>query len=143
MNSLTGLSKSLPAFLLLLTCAAGAASSPQINLCRVPDGGLQPQAIVDSTGTVHLVYLAGDPKHSDVLYTRRPAGQTNFSKAIRVNCVPGSAIAVGTVRGAKLALVSPAEPPRAVIGHPPPSAFTAIGLKAWRGEWNGCVRRPV
>jgi len=75
-----------------------------VKLLRVPEGGLQPQALIDSLGTLHLVYLSGDPKHCDVLYARRPVGQANFSKPIRVNSIPGSAIALGTVRGAQVAL---------------------------------------
>jgi hypothetical protein len=83
---------------------AVADSAPQVRLMRLPDGGVQPQALVDGGGTVHLVYLTGDPKASDVVYTRRSTGQTNFSRSWRVNSLPGSAIAVGTVRGAQLAL---------------------------------------
>lgn len=34
----------------------------QIHFLRTPGEGLQPQTIVDSAGSVHLVYLKGDPK---------------------------------------------------------------------------------
>jgi hypothetical protein len=51
---------------------------------------------------MHVVYLKGDPYASDVFYVRREHGV--FSKPIRVNSRPGSAIAVGTVRGAQIAL---------------------------------------
>ena len=88
----------------LLTWRAAAISAPEVKLLRVPHAGLQPQALVDSSGTLHLVYLAGDPKACDVMYVRRLAGQTNFSDPIRVNSKPGSAIAIGTVRGAQIAL---------------------------------------
>ena len=88
----------------LLASGEVITTNIQVNLVRVPDGGLQPQALVDSTGTVHLVYLAGDPKHCNVFYARRPVGQTKFFNAIRVNSAPDSAVAVGTVRGAQLAL---------------------------------------
>src|SRR5947207_11823362 len=90
--------------LLPFAACAAAAPGPHVDLVRVPDGGLQPQAVLDSSGTLHLVYLAGDPKHCDVLYARRPAGQTNFSRPLQVNSTPGSAIALGTVRGAQLVL---------------------------------------
>jgi len=84
--------------------SATADSAPQVRLERVPEGGVQPQALVDSSGTLHLVYLRGDPKTCDVMYCRRLAGHTNFSSVLRVNSKSGSAIAIGTVRGAQIAL---------------------------------------
>jgi hypothetical protein len=91
----------------LLVCDALTAwtgSLGAITLLRTPGGGLQPQAMADSNGTLHLVYLKGDSKACDVFYTKRESGQTNFSAAIRVNDHPGSAVAIGTVRGAQIAL---------------------------------------
>jgi len=83
--------------------AFAADSLTPVKLRRTPEGGLQPQALVDGKGTLQLVYLKGDPKACDVYYARRAAGQTNFS-SLRVNSEPGSAIAVGTIRGAQFAL---------------------------------------
>lgn len=81
-----------------------AASGEMIQLIRTPDGGLQPQVAIDSRGNLHLVYLKGDPKACDVFYSIRKAGETAFSAPLKVNSDTGSAIAVGTVRGAQLAL---------------------------------------
>src|SRR5437762_10013328 len=75
-----------------------------VHLIRTPDGGIQPQAVVDPHGTVHLVYLKGDPGGCDVFYVCRRRGQASFSQPIRVNSQPGSAIAIGPVRGAQLAV---------------------------------------
>src|SRR5205085_8576465 len=83
---------------------ATADDSRPLHLLRTPDDGLQPQAIVDSKGCLHLIYLKGEPQACDVFYVRREAGQTNFSTPLRVNSQPGSAIALGTVRGAQLAV---------------------------------------
>ena len=70
----------------------------------MPGGGIQPDVAADPSGVLHLVYLSGDPKASDVFYTTsRDAGRT-FTPAVRVNSQPGSAIAMGTIRGAQLAL---------------------------------------
>jgi hypothetical protein len=69
-----------------------------------PEGGIQPQAMVDAGGTLHVVYLKGDPAAADVFYARREAGKTAFSAPLRVNSQSGSAIALGTIRGAQLAL---------------------------------------
>ena len=90
------------AFVVVLSAAGEQA--PEVRLMRVPDGGLQPQVMMDDSGNLHMVYLAGTPAACDVLYVRRTEGQTIFSSPIRVNSKPGSAIAFGTVRGAQLAL---------------------------------------
>lgn len=78
------------------------AESDKVKLVRVPDGGIQPQAVVDAKGVVHLVYFKGEAKADDLFYVRQ--GLEGFSKPIQVNSKPGSGIAVGTIRGAQLAL---------------------------------------
>lgn len=88
----------------LYLAEAVAAAKPDVNLTRVPEGGVQPQTSLEANGTLHLVYLKGDPKECDVMYCRRLPGQTTFSSPLRVNSLPGSAIAIGTVRGAQIAL---------------------------------------
>lgn len=80
------------------------ATAEKVNLIRTPNGGLQPQAVMDERGTLHLIYLAGEPGASDVFYVRRAKGQAGFSTPLRVNSQPGSAVAIGTIRGAQLAL---------------------------------------
>lgn len=85
------------------TAARADRTSDQVKLLRVPDGGLQPQTMVDATGVIHLIYFAGDPRAGDVFYVRSKDG-TQFSQPIRVNSQQGSAIAVGNIRGAHIAL---------------------------------------
>lgn len=80
------------------------AAEPGVRAMRCPDGGVQPQAAVDSGGKVHLIYLKGDEAKSDVWYTTSVDGGKTWAAAIRVNSTPGAAIAIGTVRGAQLAL---------------------------------------
>jgi hypothetical protein len=75
-----------------------------VIVMRVPDGGVQPQVGVDEKGVVHLIYLHGDPQRSDVFYISSKDGGQSFSWPLRVNSQPGSAIAMGTVRGAHLAI---------------------------------------
>jgi hypothetical protein len=82
--------------------AACAEAKPTI--LRTPNGGVQPQAVVDAKGVVHLVYLKGKDTESDVFYVRKEPGKDRFSEPIRVNSVPGSAVAMGTIRGAHIAL---------------------------------------
>jgi hypothetical protein len=81
-----------------------AEAAARIEFLRTPEGTYQPQALVDRGGTVHVVALSGDPGAADVVYYRLPPGSNSFGKAVRVNTQPGSAIAVGTIRGAQLAL---------------------------------------
>jgi hypothetical protein len=78
-------------------------SSGKVTLLRVPNGGIQPQAMVDANGVVHLIYFAGDPRAGDIFYVRSKDGE-RFSPPLRVNNEPASAIAVGNIRGAHLAL---------------------------------------
>jgi len=87
-------------FLLFLTVTASAAN---VRIEAVPEGGVQPQVAVDAAGTVHLVYLMGDPAKCDVRYVRRTKGARDWSAPVAVNSEPQSAIAMGTIRGAQLA----------------------------------------
>lgn len=76
----------------------------RVDVLKTPDGGLQPQAIRDGKGVLHLLYFKGDPGAGDLFYLRRDPGKERFSAPLRVNSQPGSAIAVGSIRGGQLAL---------------------------------------
>jgi hypothetical protein len=75
-----------------------------VTLLRVPHGGIQPQAAVDSRGVLHLLYFAGEPRGGNLFYVRSPDYGQTFSAPIRVNSQNGSAIAIGTIRGGQLAV---------------------------------------
>jgi hypothetical protein len=81
-----------------------AATIQPVNVLRVPGGGLQPQASVDAAGTTHLIYFKGEPGAGDLFYARRASGTKEFRSPLRVNTEPGSAMAVGTIRGGQLAV---------------------------------------
>ncbi len=86
-------------------CAGSAArvAIPPVTYMRVPNGGIQPQ-VVEQDGIVHLLYFSGEPEHGDLSYVQsRDYGRT-FSAPLRVNSNPGSAIAVGNMRGGQLAI---------------------------------------
>ncbi len=93
------------AALLVLTCLCGlaGAAGPSVVTMRVPDGGIQPQIAIFG-GVAHLVYLKGPERGCDVFYTRSTDAGQSWAPAIRVNSEPGSAIAVGTIRGARIAI---------------------------------------
>jgi hypothetical protein len=81
-----------------------AGQENKVTIIKTPEGGVQPQAAVDERGAIHVVYLYGDPAAANIGYARKDAGAESFSRPIRVNSEPGSAIAVGAVRGARLAV---------------------------------------
>lgn len=88
---------------------AAAAAMPtsfasSVHEVRLPTGGVQPAVAVEAGGMIHLVYLAGPADASDVLYMRSADGGMNCTPPVRVNSQPGSAIAVGTIRGPAIAV---------------------------------------
>src|SRR5207244_2989490 len=87
-----------------LSSAGGEDARGRVDVVRTPDGGIQPQAAVDSEGTIHLIYFKGDPAGGDLFYVTRKTTPVGFSRPIRVNSQPGSAVATGTIRGAQIAL---------------------------------------
>lgn len=108
---------------ILALCAfsfcATAAEPARVTLVRTPDGGIQPQAAVDRQGVVHLIYYKGDARNGDIFYVRQQPDREEFSEPIQVNSRPGSATAVGTIRGAQLALGKNGRVHVAWNGHAP------------------------
>jgi hypothetical protein len=86
------------------TSAGGEGERPRVEVIRTPDGGIQPQAVIDAAGTIHLVYFKGDPAGGNLFYVSSKATPIDFSRPIRVNSQPDSAVAIGTIRGAQIAL---------------------------------------
>jgi hypothetical protein len=76
----------------------------RVTVIAIPGRGLQPQAVTDREGVVHLVYFKGEPASGDLFYVRGNPGAAEFSKPIRLNSQPGSAVAMGTIRGGQIAL---------------------------------------
>src|SRR5262249_33756641 len=80
------------------------ASTPLVNLVRIPNGGIQPQTVLDADGVLHMVYFVGSASGGDIEYVQRASEHAVFSRPIRVNSRPSTAIAIGTVRGPQLAV---------------------------------------
>jgi hypothetical protein len=80
-----------------------AAIPPAVSLIHVPDGGIQPQAIADESGALHVLYFKGDAAHGDLFYLRI-ISTGKFSVPVQVNTNAASAIAAGTMRGGHLAI---------------------------------------
>src|SRR5205085_11145752 len=52
----------------------------------------------------HLIYFKGTPGNGDIFYVHSESAAERFSRPIRVNSEPDSAIATGNIRGAHLAV---------------------------------------
>jgi len=95
----------------LVAVLLGVAPAPQapardgrVRLVRVPDGGIQPQALVDSNGDVELLFFRGKPGGGSLFVAKSSDGARNFSAARPVNGATSCAIATGTVRSARFVL---------------------------------------
>ena len=91
-----------------LLSTSGASSvvpaRPVVTLVRVPGNGIQPEAVVDRRGLLHVLYFAGEARGGNLFYVRSSDFGVTFSPPIRVNSQEGSAIATGTIRGGQLAV---------------------------------------
>ncbi len=83
-------------------CASAAVNEP-VRVLSVPDNGIQPQIAWAENG-LHLAYFSGDPKQGDVLYARSEDFGRTFYSRVRVNSQSGSAIAIGSIRGARISV---------------------------------------
>jgi hypothetical protein len=83
---------------------ASVPALPKITLLRTPHEGIQPQTVLDRDGVLHMIYFKGDASAGDIEYVWGKPDGNNFSKPIRVNSEPKSAVAIGTVRGPQMAV---------------------------------------
>jgi hypothetical protein len=84
--------------------SSAAKSGMPVAVVALPDGAIQPQAVVDANDVVHMVFFSGKAAAGDVYYVTLAADGHRLSQPIRVNSIEGSALATGSVRGAQLAL---------------------------------------
>src|SRR6185437_17018558 len=92
------------ALLLPLLIACLAATTPNVTVQRVPQNGIEPAAIVDARGTIHLLYFIGDPKAGDLVYCDSAPGSIKFTRGQGVNTKPKSVNILGAVRGPQMTL---------------------------------------
>jgi hypothetical protein len=123
-------------FLLASALLTTHAATPRVQLQRTPNGGLQPQAVTDPRGALHLVYFQGEAKSGDLFYLRQPAGSDAFTAPIRVNSDAAPAIAVGTIRGAQLAVAPDGRVHVAWNGTKPVAGSPHAGAPMWYTRLN-------
>jgi hypothetical protein len=87
-----------------ISASAGLLNNSDISLVRVPNDGIQPQAIMDRAGIVHLLYYSGDAVHGNLFYVKSSDAGLTWSAPSRVNSVIGTAVAAGTIRGGQMAI---------------------------------------
>jgi hypothetical protein len=80
------------------------AFGTEVLLERVPEEGLQPQVVTTSDGTLHLIYLKGEPRGCEVRHVTKKPGAPSWSTPRTLNSTPHSAVAAGTIRGAQIAV---------------------------------------
>lgn len=71
---------------------------------RTPNDGIQPQAVLDERGAMHLVYFKGPAGGGDLFYVRADSADGPLSEPMIVNSESNSAVAAGTIRGAQIAV---------------------------------------
>lgn len=83
---------------------SGLSQAATVRTERVPEGGVQPQIATSAGGVLHLVYLKGEPGGCDVRHATRKPGDTAWSTPVTVNSERHTAVAMGTIRGAQIAI---------------------------------------
>jgi SAM-dependent methyltransferase len=91
------------ALLATVACSQAIGGVAPVAIERLPEGGLQPQAVADADGNVHIAYLAGKPETADVFYVKRGI-DGRYSTPTRVSSHAGSGTAMASVRGVQLTL---------------------------------------
>jgi len=86
----------------LVICSVGEAQS-KVEILKTPNDGVQPKVRVDQSGQVHLLYFKGSPEAGDLFYVKK-SRDGKFADPIKVNSISGSAVSVGTIRGAQFTL---------------------------------------
>lgn len=129
-------------------------AAPKVVVVAVPDAGLQPQVAVGPSQRTHLVYFRGEPRAGDLWYASIEPDGVTLTEPIRVNTHPQSAAAIGTIRGAQMALGADervhvawvgsdrAEPKAAGGGLPMLYTRLADGGRAFEAERNVIAAHP-
>jgi len=86
----------------MLSCTK--ESLREVQFIKLQEGHIQPKVAVDTEGIVHILSYKGEAGAGDIYYGTILPGDTTISHMVRVNDLPGAAIAAGTIRGAQLAV---------------------------------------
>jgi hypothetical protein len=84
--------------------AAFGSSRAAVEMLRIPEGGRLPRAVVDTGGTLHVVYVQGGTARANLFHVTRESGASGWSEPRQVNSRDLSVSGVGPIDGAQLAL---------------------------------------
>lgn len=87
-----------------LVLLAAIGTDERVRLVKLPAGALQPEAQLTSRGEIELLWFAGDPAGGDLFVASSRDGGATLAGTRRVNGDKSRALALGTVRGARLAV---------------------------------------
>jgi hypothetical protein len=87
---------------IVLLAAIGA--DERVRPVKLPAGALQPEAQLTSRGEIELLWFSGDPAGGDLFVASSRDGGATLEGTRRANGEKSRAIALGTVRGARLAV---------------------------------------
>ncbi|MCH8295855.1 hypothetical protein IH992_32655 [Candidatus Poribacteria bacterium] len=91
--------------LFILTSPVWTHAAGNVQVIGVPNGGVTPDAEIDSQGIIHLVYVSGEKNvGEDVYYVKSVDNGKHFSPPIRVNSEAGTAHPGGAYRGPDIAV---------------------------------------
>ena len=121
---------------------APLAVPPSVAIVAVPDGGIQPQAAVDDAGIIHLLYFKGEAAGGDLYYIQLTKPDQKTWQPIRVNSIPGSALATGSVRGGQIALGRDRRVHIAWHGSKPLEGKSSVPVWYTRSEADGLSFQP-
>ncbi|MEE2637230.1 MAG: sialidase family protein [Acidobacteriota bacterium] len=81
-----------------------AGPPPEVRVLRAPEGASLPQAVLDDSGTLHLIYYTGSMSNGDLWHVTRSAAADAWSEPKRVNSDPNSVAGLGPMDGGQLAI---------------------------------------
>ena len=58
-----------------------------VAVVPLPDGAIQPQAVVDANDVIHMIFFSGKPAGVDIYYVKLAADGRRLSQPVRVNSI--------------------------------------------------------
>ena len=95
-------------FVLVIAFLSGGRylGKASVEVVRIPDGARMPRAVIDESGTMHVIYFEGVMSGGDLFYVSRGRGHDTWSAPMLVNSEPRSVVGMGPIDGGQLAIDS-------------------------------------
>lgn len=134
-RSRPGLPTGSALILAIVLAMAPVGIAAEVNVMRAPNGGIQPQLVVEKSGKQHLIYFKGGKQQGNVFYVTRDSkgDAAAWSEPKRVNSEPGGARRNGAISHARLAVDDSGRAHVAWFTMRPPNYFYARMTDDGRG----------